>query len=419
MDVDFEEENLRSLQIEEDEGPIRPSSRIRRRIRIESEVSRPNTAQLADTPRIRIDGVSVAYRYRIRIRYAIRQQGGVDYQWLNVDVVVLVVEDMEIPKTKRLHGNTSIDANSDSDLSNHDDDDGNNPFAREKERDNMYYGADPTRDIGMRIEIPEFEGKTLPNEFIDWLNTVERVFDIKNISDNNKVKLVAIKLKKHASIWWEHVKRQRVRERKAKIQSWEKMKKLLWEKFLPPHYPQDAFIEYHVWKQGDLSVEDFTNDFDRLRMRCDVEEEEEQTIACYFGALRSEISDVVQLQQYFCYEDVCRLALKVEKQLKGRKAVSYWSGRDSTNFCGSGSGTRSSKPVAPVAAKPQITSKPVESGSRSRQPVRCLKCQGFAHMQADCPNRHMVTFSGEEETTPIFDESEDESSNLDGDVEEV
>ncbi|KAG6437106.1 hypothetical protein SASPL_102016 [Salvia splendens] len=65
MDVDFEEENLRSLQIEEDEGPIRPSSRIRRRIRIESEVSRPNTAQLADTPRIRIDGVSVAYRYRI------------------------------------------------------------------------------------------------------------------------------------------------------------------------------------------------------------------------------------------------------------------------------------------------------------------------------------------------------------------
>ncbi|KAG6391180.1 hypothetical protein SASPL_148932 [Salvia splendens] len=87
MDVDFEEENLRSLQIEEDEGPIRPSSRIRRRIRIESEVSRPNTAQLADTPRIRIDGVSVAYRYRIRIRYAIRQQGGVssklgEPQWM-------------------------------------------------------------------------------------------------------------------------------------------------------------------------------------------------------------------------------------------------------------------------------------------------------------------------------------------------
>ncbi|XP_041989615.1 probable LRR receptor-like serine/threonine-protein kinase At1g06840 isoform X2 [Salvia splendens] len=94
MDVDFEEENLRSLQIEEDEGPIRPSSRIRRRIRIESEVSRPNTAQLADTPRIRIDGVSVAYRYRIRIRYVIRQQGGVsvlyrlDFMWNNISGII-------------------------------------------------------------------------------------------------------------------------------------------------------------------------------------------------------------------------------------------------------------------------------------------------------------------------------------------
>ncbi|KAG6434303.1 hypothetical protein SASPL_105928 [Salvia splendens] len=87
MDVDFEEENLRSLQIEEDEGPIRPSSRIRRRIRIESEVSRPNTAQLADTPRIRIDGVSVAYRYRIRIRYVIRQQGGVPEELTVPDVL--------------------------------------------------------------------------------------------------------------------------------------------------------------------------------------------------------------------------------------------------------------------------------------------------------------------------------------------
>lgn len=65
-----------------------------------------------------------------------------------------------------------------------------------------------------------------------------------------------------------------------------------------------AFIEYHGCRQGDLSVEDFTNKFDRLQMRCDVEKEEEQTIACYFGALLSEISYVVQLQQYFSYINV-------------------------------------------------------------------------------------------------------------------
>ncbi|GKE79972.1 hypothetical protein Tco_1549972, partial [Tanacetum coccineum] len=59
--------------------------------------------------------------------------------------------------------------------------------------------------------------KPHPDEFIDWLHTVERVFDIKNLNGEQKVKLVAIKLKKNASMWWEHVKKQRVREGKPKI----------------------------------------------------------------------------------------------------------------------------------------------------------------------------------------------------------
>ena len=57
-----------------------------------------------------------------------------------------------------------------------------------------------------------------------------------------------------------------------------------------------GFIEYHGCKQGDLSVEDFTNEFDRLNMRCDVDVEDKQTITRYFGALRPIIADVVQLQ---------------------------------------------------------------------------------------------------------------------------
>ena len=59
----------------------------------------------------------------------------------------------------------------------------------------------------MKVDIPEFEGKMQPNEFIDWLTTVERIFDFKDVPENCKVKIVAIKLGKHASIWWEHLKR--------------------------------------------------------------------------------------------------------------------------------------------------------------------------------------------------------------------
>ena len=137
------------------------------------------------------------------------------------------------------------------------------------------------------------------------------MFDIKNLSDEQKVKLVAIKLKKN--IWWEHIIKQRTREGKPKIVSWDKMKKKLMAKFLPVQFRQEAFIEYHNFKQsGGMLVEEFTSEFDRLSLRCDVVYEEKETITRYLAALKPEISDVVHLQQYWSYSDVCRLSRKVE-----------------------------------------------------------------------------------------------------------
>lgn len=59
-------------------------------------------------------------------------------------------------------------------------------------------------------------------------------------------------------------------------------------------------------------------------MRYDVDEEDEQTIARYLEGLRTEIVDVIHLQQYWSFNDVCRLALEVEKQNKQKS--SSWRG---------------------------------------------------------------------------------------------
>nr|GFC44007.1 reverse transcriptase domain-containing protein [Tanacetum cinerariifolium] len=68
--------------------------------------------------------------------------------------------------------------------------------------------------------------------------------------------------------------------------------------------------EFHTLKQQTLTVEEFIAKFERVRMRCGVEENEEQTIAHFLGSLRTDISDVVYLQQYYSFHDVCRLASK-------------------------------------------------------------------------------------------------------------
>ena len=51
-------------------------------------------------------------------------------------------------------------------------------------------------------------------------------------------------------------------------------------------------------------------------LKCDIAEPEEQTIARYLGGLKEEIADVVQQQPYWSFNDVRKLALKVEKQQK-------------------------------------------------------------------------------------------------------
>jgi len=47
----------------------------------------------------------------------------------------------------------------------------------------------------LKVDIPEFEGQLDPDLFLDWLRTVEWVFNYKYLLDEKKVKLVALELR--------------------------------------------------------------------------------------------------------------------------------------------------------------------------------------------------------------------------------
>ncbi|GJX88764.1 putative reverse transcriptase domain, zinc finger, CCHC-type, aspartic peptidase domain protein [Tanacetum coccineum] len=64
-----------------------------------------------------------------------------------------------------------------------------NPWGvNQPDRDRHYrlgrYRSSP--NLGVEVDIPNFKGKSHPDDFIDWIYTVERVFDIKNLSDEKK-----------------------------------------------------------------------------------------------------------------------------------------------------------------------------------------------------------------------------------------
>jgi hypothetical protein len=167
-----------------------------------------------------------------------------------------------------------------------------------------------------KVEIPEFVGNLDPEVFLDWMQTVERVFDLKDVDDNKKVKYVSLKLRKHASIWWTNLQKKREAKGKDKVRSWDKMKKKLQEKFLPPSYLRDNYYKLQKLVQGGRSVEEYTVEFEHLLWRCDLKEDEPQTLVRYLFGLNDWIRHVVELQPYKSLDELSSLSLKVERQRK-------------------------------------------------------------------------------------------------------
>ena len=92
------------------------------------------------------------------------------------------------------------------------------------------------------------KGKSNVDDFLEWLNMMERVFEFQEPPKAKKVKLVAIKLKRRAAFWWENLKKLREREGKRKIITWDKMKKKLKSKYLPIDYKQNIYHKLHNLK---------------------------------------------------------------------------------------------------------------------------------------------------------------------------
>ena len=96
------------------------------------------------------------------------------------------------------------------------------------------------------------------------------------------------------------------------------MKAKLKARFLPPNYVQNNYTLLHHLTQGSMSVEESTREFERLMIKCDLQEAEEQTIVRYLGGLDAKYAHVVELQPYTTFDEVCVLAHKVETQVKSR-----------------------------------------------------------------------------------------------------
>ncbi|CAN0876361.1 hypothetical protein LINGRAHAP2_LOCUS11270 [Linum grandiflorum] len=110
------------------------------------------------------------------------------------------------------------------------------------------------------------------DEFLDWQVDIDRFFDLMGVPENKQVKMVAIRLKSIAAIWWNKLVFQRQCQRKAPIRTWRRMKQLMLEHFLPNDYEKILYKIYVNCVQGRMSVTEYcdlpnTINWERQRAR--------------------------------------------------------------------------------------------------------------------------------------------------------
>ena len=150
-----------------------------------------------------------------------------------------------------------------------------------------------------------------------------------------------------------------------------------------------------------MTVEEYTREFEKLFIKCDLQEAEEQIIMRYLGRLDSKYAHVVELQSYTTFDEVCVLAHKVETQMKNRSLK-----REYTKSIPKGTpfnkGNSSYPPRSMIPSNPNPQKKQAPQKGQAPQsrpnptptaPRRCFKCQGLGRITSECPNRRIISLA--------------------------
>ncbi|XP_072084530.1 uncharacterized protein [Arachis hypogaea] len=243
----------------------------------------------------------------------------------------------------------------------------------------------------IKIRIPEFKGRSDPEAYLEWERKVELLFQCHNYSDVKKLD------------------KQRRQNGKPPILSWEKMKKVMRQQFVPSFYYRELHQRLQRLYQGSKSVDEYHKEMEMLLIQANIKEESKATMARFLSGLNRDIANTVEHLPFVTMEDLVNLAIKVERQQKAkglRNSTSRWDSRGA-NF-GEKTG---SKPTESKEKPTEQNRKTHMLNSTSKSPARhrditCFKCRGLGHYASECPNKMTMVIKAND----IFSESD----NLDG-----
>lgn len=269
-----------------------------------------------------------------------------------------------------------------------------NPPPRQRQPQNQYQNH-------IKLKAPVYAGKVDPEAYLDWEKRMDHIFEYYNHPGPKRVALAVAQLTDNALVWWDRVTTDRRRNQLRQLESWLDMKDLMRQRFVPQHFHRDLQKRFRTLKQGTKSVEEYYEEFERLRNRLGLNEDEESNMAQFIDGLQDRISSKVERQNYQDFKDLFHLAIQAEQHIKKKTSRN----KSQTTWGSSNNNNNYSKPVDKgkgIDLGVQNKNRPTEQSKDNRadqnkapnpqrtRDITCFKCKGRGHMARDCPNQRVM-----------------------------
>jgi len=157
-------------------------------------------------------------------------------------------------------------------------------------------------------------------------------------------------------------------------------------------------------------VEEYTREFEQLLLKCDLREDDSQTMVRFLSGLNENIAHVVELHPYSTLDELSSLAHKVEQQRKttGKDLTPKPNPRPIPTQQPPYFNPRSQTAPTPRNAPPTVQDSSTKETPHTKGKIRCFRCQGLGHIASECPNKRVVTLT---EYQASFEELEEEEED--------
>ncbi|XP_057958649.1 uncharacterized protein LOC131151421 [Malania oleifera] len=279
----------------------------------------------------------------------------------------------------------------------------------------------------VKIEAPTFDGQMNPKLFQDWLAEMDAYFEWYRMIDPYWVQFAKMRLIGQAKLHWMNVERQEARLRHRPIEHWDLMKDRLTEKYVPISYQKRVMDQLYSLRQGNMTISEYMTQFDKLSIRCGVDEIESQQIARFRTGLMPELRREMFPHHITSLEQAFNLAHDFEQMNKGQMGRRYGNPSNET-YPRKIQGTDKSKQASarqvtsrgsnPTVQQPVDKGKaPITGSSHQNSGIEvCFKCHKKEHFAKQCPNRNLVIEREEEEEEEENDAPYDAANEAGEDV---